>query len=294
MRSTLPTRSIPRRSACAAAVAALLLSPAVVRPASAHPHVWVSVETTLIAEQGTIVGIRHRWTFDEFYTAMAIQGLDTNNDGVYSRDELAELAKVNIDGLKDFSYFTFARLGDKTLELGPPRDFWLVHGVPPPDSKPASSPANAVAAVAEATAPAPAAQAKPEPGFLSRLWRSLFGGGEPASPATAAAAKATEPAKVLALEFTAPLVQPVLVEAPDFSVSVHDPSWFIAFELAGGEPVKLTGAPDGCRIDLGDAKRASETDLARIEDAFSGQFGGAATARLSGTRQIRIACEAKQ
>src|SRR5262245_25720518 len=28
---------------------------------------------------------------------MAIEGLDKNNDGVYSREELAELAKVNIE-----------------------------------------------------------------------------------------------------------------------------------------------------------------------------------------------------
>jgi ABC-type uncharacterized transport system substrate-binding protein len=35
-----------------------------------------------------IVGIRHAWTFDEFYSAMAVQGLDTNGDGVYSAEEL--------------------------------------------------------------------------------------------------------------------------------------------------------------------------------------------------------------
>ena len=49
----------------------------------------------------------HKWMFDEFYTAMAIEGLDKNKDGVYDREELAELAKVNIEGLKDFAYFTF-------------------------------------------------------------------------------------------------------------------------------------------------------------------------------------------
>ena len=30
-----------------------------------------------------IIGIRHAWTFDEFYTAMAVEGLDANKDGVY-------------------------------------------------------------------------------------------------------------------------------------------------------------------------------------------------------------------
>ena len=34
---------------------------------------------------------------------MAVEGLDTNKDGKYSREELAELAKVNVTSLKDFA-----------------------------------------------------------------------------------------------------------------------------------------------------------------------------------------------
>lgn len=277
----------------AAALTAAALAGGLSAPAVAHPHIWVSVETTVLVEAGTVVGFRHRWTFDEFYTAMAIQGLDKNNDGVYSREELAELAQVNIDGLKDFSYFTFVRLGDRTLELLPPKDYWLTHGPPPADSKPGASPPNAVAAVAQATT-----EPRPEPGVVARVWSRLFGSSTPrpdaAAPATPPATPpAASAAKVLALEFTVPLKQPVLVEAPAFTVSVYDPSWYIAFELAAGEPVKLAGAPSGCKIDLGDARRASDADAARIGDAFSGQFGGPATVKLSGTRQISIDCGAK-
>ena len=75
--------------------------------AAAHPHVWVTFETTVLYDKGTFAGVRHKWMFDEFYTTMAIEGLDKNKDGIYDREELAELAKVNIDGLKDFAYFTF-------------------------------------------------------------------------------------------------------------------------------------------------------------------------------------------
>ena len=77
-------------------------------PAAAHPHVWITVETTLMYDQGAFSGLRHKWTFDQYYTAMAIEGLDKNKDGKYDREELAELAKVNIDGLKEFAYFTTA------------------------------------------------------------------------------------------------------------------------------------------------------------------------------------------
>ena len=107
-----------------AVVAALLGLSA---PANAHPHVWVTVETTLLYERGAFTGFQHKWTFDEFYSAMAVEGLDTNKDGKYSREELAELAKVNVTSLKDFSYFTFPQLSGQPVKLGEPRDYWLEH-----------------------------------------------------------------------------------------------------------------------------------------------------------------------
>ena len=73
-----------------------------------------------------IVGIRHAWTFDEFYSAMAVQGLDTNGDGVFSADELKPLAEANIKPLKDFDYFTFVHVGDgDKLPLKPPENYSL-------------------------------------------------------------------------------------------------------------------------------------------------------------------------
>ena len=68
------------------AVLALVIS----TPLAAHPHVWVSVETTLVYDNGRISGFQNSWTFDDAYTSMAIEGLDANGDGKYSRDELTE------------------------------------------------------------------------------------------------------------------------------------------------------------------------------------------------------------
>ena len=98
------------------------------RHASAHPHVYVTSKAEVVySKAGEIIAIQHHWTFDEFYTAMAIQGLDTNNDGVYSREELAELAKVNMDGLKEFDFFTQATLGKDKVAFSAPTDPWLEH-----------------------------------------------------------------------------------------------------------------------------------------------------------------------
>ena len=71
-------------------------------PALAHPHVWVVVKCEVEwTPDGRIGAIKHRWTFDEAYSSYAVQGLDANNDGVYSREELADLAKVNTGSLSN-------------------------------------------------------------------------------------------------------------------------------------------------------------------------------------------------
>ena len=50
---------------------------------------WATVRSEVVlGPNHQITGIRHHWTFDEFYTAMAVQGLDANGDGVYSKEEL--------------------------------------------------------------------------------------------------------------------------------------------------------------------------------------------------------------
>ena len=57
---------------------------------------------------------------------MAVQGLDTNGDGVFSKEELQPLAEVNVKSLKDFDYFTFVHIGDAdNLPLKPPEDYSL-------------------------------------------------------------------------------------------------------------------------------------------------------------------------
>lgn len=96
--------------------------------AVAHPHVWATVRSEIVfGPDHTITGIRHAWTFDEFYTAMAIEGLDADGDGVYSKEELAPLAKVNVESLQEFGYFTFVHFDgeDKFLPLKAPVDYWV-------------------------------------------------------------------------------------------------------------------------------------------------------------------------
>jgi ABC-type uncharacterized transport system substrate-binding protein len=117
---------MPRRSASLIGIlVGVAMLTALPSPLAAHPHVWITVETTLLYEAGAFSGLRHKWSFDQYYTAMAIEGLDKNKDGKYEREELAELAKVNIDGLKDFAYFTTASVAGREIKLEAPNDYWL-------------------------------------------------------------------------------------------------------------------------------------------------------------------------
>lgn len=119
------TRNMLSAGALAAAVAIASAVP----EARAHPHIYTAVEATIVYTDGQITGLMQRWTFDELYTAMSIQGLDTNADGVYDRKELDELAKVNIDGIEQFDYFTYAQLGSAPLKFVRPKEFWLEHRI---------------------------------------------------------------------------------------------------------------------------------------------------------------------
>lgn len=206
-------------------LAAMLL--ALGAPVSAHPHVWVIYETAVVFEGQKVTGLRHKWTFDEMYTTMAVEGLDTNKDGVYSREELAELAKVNMEGLVEFDYFSFAKLGDKALKFNAPANSYLEH----------------------------------KDGGLS-------------------------------FHFTLPLAEPVAADAPDFSFSVFDPSFFISFEPAKENAFSVVDAPAGCKaVAIISEKEREERE--RMKQAF-GTMATAGDANigmgLSFAQNVGIAC----
>jgi ABC-type uncharacterized transport system substrate-binding protein len=191
------------------AVLVLALSAsALSNPVAAHPHVYVTAATTVQIQNGTITGFDHVWTFDELYSAMAVDGLDKNGDAVYSREELSELAKVNIEGLKEFDFFTQVGVGGKPVKIATPTEYWLEH----------------------------------KNGILS-------------------------------LHFKLPLEQPILLDAKSITFQMSDQSFFIAFDMAKKDPVRLSeGAPANCRPAF--AADAASKDAKQLADALSQQLSG--------------------
>ena len=95
-------------------------------PAQAHPHVWITAASELIySADGSITGVRHAWTFDEMFTTYALQGIETTTKGVYSREQLAPLAKDNVENLKEFGHFTFVKADGKKQKFEEPVDYYL-------------------------------------------------------------------------------------------------------------------------------------------------------------------------
>jgi ABC-type uncharacterized transport system substrate-binding protein len=94
-------------------------------PALAHPHVWVAArEEVLFDAEGRVEAVRHIWTFDEMYSAFAVQGLGKDGKPP-TREELAPLAKINVESLAEFQYFTAVKTGPTYQDFGEPKDFSL-------------------------------------------------------------------------------------------------------------------------------------------------------------------------
>ena len=108
----------------ACALACVAASP----PADAHPHVFVvAKEQILFAPDGKVSGVRAAWTFDDMYSSFLVQGIGTPGD-ILTEEQLAPLAKTNVELLAEFGYFTVAKAAGKALEFAEPVDYRLKEG----------------------------------------------------------------------------------------------------------------------------------------------------------------------
>ena len=95
-------------------------------PASAHPHVFVTMKSELVYDaDGKVTAIRNAWTFDDMFSAYATQGLESKEKGKFTREELAPLAEVNVTNLKEYNYFTQGVADGGKIEFDGVKDYWL-------------------------------------------------------------------------------------------------------------------------------------------------------------------------
>jgi ABC-type uncharacterized transport system substrate-binding protein len=191
--------------------------------AEAHPHVWIiSASELLYAPDGTLTGVRHAWTFDDMYSTYALQGIETKQKGVYTREELTPLAQTNAESLKEFAYFTFAKADGKKERFEDPVDYFLDY-------------ANGL----------------------------------------------------LTLHFTLPVKTPF--KAKQLVLDVFDRSFFIDFKMADKDPVKLVGAPEGCKMQLQRPNDGSANAQALNEQTFA-DGGANANFGMMFSNKITVDC----
>lgn len=112
-----------RLSALRLNAAAFAASLAAAAPAAAHPHVWVTMKSEVLFDKaGKVTGIRHHWTFDDMYSAFVTTGIGVSGTPA-TAEELAPVAKVNVESLSEFEYFTFAKDARGKVEFANPIDY---------------------------------------------------------------------------------------------------------------------------------------------------------------------------
>jgi ABC-type uncharacterized transport system substrate-binding protein len=77
--------------------------------------------------KGEIEAIRQAWTFDEMYSAFVTEGQGKEGQ-LLTKDELAPLAKTNIESLAEFDYFTYAKAAKQNIEFAAPVGYSLEQG----------------------------------------------------------------------------------------------------------------------------------------------------------------------
>ncbi|MYK59674.1 MAG: DUF1007 family protein, partial [Rhodospirillaceae bacterium] len=92
-------------------IVAIMVAGAVgmVRPAAAHPHIFIDARVNFHMEGGKIVAITQHWTFDAVFGGVVIHAFDRNRDGKLDAGEAEMERRGAFDALKDFNYFTVVR-----------------------------------------------------------------------------------------------------------------------------------------------------------------------------------------
>lgn len=109
------------RGARAALVAALLVLQT--GQAAAHPHAAIDLRSALVFDdRGRIAALRIDWTFDEFYTAFAVNTLRKGDEAAF-RKSLDGLAQRNLTSLAEYDYFVDLRADGARQKFGTVKEY---------------------------------------------------------------------------------------------------------------------------------------------------------------------------
>lgn len=97
------------------------------------------------------------------------------------------------------------------------------------------------------------------------------------------------PDKLVTLTFTLPLKVPASA-GQAFSLSVYDPTYFVAFEFDNKEPFSLAQAPPGCSGRLFKPKPLDATENQKLSESFFSNLSPGADFGIKLATRVIIAC----
>ena len=95
--------------------------------------------------------------------------------------------------------------------------------------------------------------------------------------------------KTATLHFTLPLETPV-VTGKAFIVQVYDPSYFVSFEFAKENAVKLVSAPQGCSLTVMKPKPLGADESKKLDESFFSGLSPGADFGIKLSERAIVAC----
>lgn len=95
--------------------------------------------------------------------------------------------------------------------------------------------------------------------------------------------------KLVTLHFTLPLKQPASAGRA-LTLSVYDPTYFVAFGMADKDPVTLQGAPSGCSASVFKPKALDPSDTQKLNESFFTNLSPGADFGIKLAEKAIVAC----
>lgn len=95
------------------AILAVVTSLLAIRPAGAHPHVFIDWRVEPVVASGAIVSLKLYWRFDDLYSDLVLGTVDRDGDRKLSPPEVDAIAKRTLANLEKGGFYTSFTLDER-------------------------------------------------------------------------------------------------------------------------------------------------------------------------------------
>ena len=99
------------------AIAVLVIAAMLAPRAYAHPHAWIDLQTTAVLDsEGRLSSLEQYWLFGDFYSSYVLADIGSEDREVIIAN-LREVARQNIQALREHDYFTVIKAGGQSQQI---------------------------------------------------------------------------------------------------------------------------------------------------------------------------------